>query len=68
MDQPRWRAVRRAVEPLRPLLHEHLDARSLAAILPPPDRRLRTRTPVKSGSPIRLLCGLALLLDQGLPG
>lgn len=63
VDQPRWRAVRRAAEPLRPLLHEHLDPTVLAELLPPPGRRLHTRTPLKTGSPIRLLCGLAFALD-----
>ncbi len=64
VDHPRWLAVRRAVEPLRPLLHEHLDAGALAAVLPPAGRRLRSRTAVKSGGAVRLLCGLALLLDE----
>lgn len=68
MNHPRWLAVRRAVEPLRPLLHEHLDARAVTTILPPPDRRVRARTPVKAGSPLRLLCGMALLLDHGWAG
>ncbi len=64
VDQPRWRAVRHAAESLRPLLHEHLDPTVLAEFLPPPDRHLRTRTPLKTGSPIRLLCGLAFVLDR----
>ena len=68
VDQPRWQAVRRAAEPLRPLLYEHLDARPLAAVLPPPDKRLRSRRPTQTGSPIRLLCGLAFALDQKLAG
>lgn len=64
VDEPRWRAVRQAAEPLRPLLAEHLNPAALAASLPPPDQRLRTRTPLKTGSPIRLLCGLAFVLDR----
>lgn len=64
VDQPRWRGVRRAAEPLRPLLAEHLDRRLLAEVLPPPDRRLRSRSPLRAGSPVRLLCGLAFVLDQ----
>lgn len=64
VDQRRWRAVREAAEPLRPLLERHLDGGGLAAVLPPPGRRLRSRESLKAGSPIRLLCGLAFLLDQ----
>ena len=64
VDQPRWREVRRAAEPLRPLLESHLDGRVLAEVLPPPDRRLRSRSPLRAGSPIRLLCGLAFVLDK----
>jgi asparagine synthase (glutamine-hydrolysing) len=64
VDQPRWRAVRQAAEPLRPLLAEHLDRAALADELPPPERRLRSRTPLQAGSPIRLLCGLAFVLDR----
>lgn len=64
VDHPRWQAVRYAAEPLRPRLHEHLDAAALAAILPPPGRRLRSRTPIRDGSPVRLLCGLAFLFDR----
>ena len=63
-DHPRWRAVRHAAEPLRSLLHQHLDAAALATVLPPPDRRLRSRSPLRDGSPIRLLCGLAFVLDR----
>lgn len=68
VDQPRWREVRRAAEPLRPLLEEHLASRALAGILPPPDRHLRSRSPLRAGSPIRLLCGLAFVLDQDRRG
>ncbi|MFM8413185.1 MAG: hypothetical protein ACKOCX_00505, partial [Planctomycetota bacterium] len=64
VDQPRWRQVRHAVEPLRSLMAEHLDGRVLAEVLPPADQRLRTRTALRDGSPIRLLCGLAFVLDQ----
>lgn len=64
VDQPRWRGVRRSAEPLRPLLAEHLDRRVLGDVLPPPDRRLRSRSPLRAGSPVRLLCGLAFVLDQ----
>jgi len=64
VDQPRWREVRRDAEPLRPLLETHLDGRALAGILPPPDRGLRSRSPLRAGSPIRLLCGLAFVLDE----
>lgn len=64
VDQPRWRAVRRAAETQRPRLHEHLDARALAAILPPPGASLRSRRPLFVGNPIRLLTGLALLLGR----
>jgi len=40
----------------------------LAAVLPPPDKRLRSRRPLQTGSPIRLLCGLAFALDQTRAG
>ena len=68
VDQPRWRNVRHAVEPLQSLGGEHLDRGVLAELLPGPDRRLRTRTPLKTGSPIRLLYGLAFVLDQDSGG
>jgi hypothetical protein len=64
VDSPRWRAVRRAVEPLRPLLEEHLCGQTLARVLPPPASRLRSRKPLAAGSPIRLLAGLAFVLDH----
>ena len=64
VDSPRWRAVRRAAEPLRPLLEEHLCGQTLARILPPPTHRLPSRKPLAAGSPIRLLTGLAFVLDQ----
>jgi hypothetical protein len=62
VDQPRWRAFRRAAEASRPRLEAHLDAAVLAEVLPPPERRLRSRKPLKVGSPIRLLAGLGLAL------
>jgi asparagine synthase (glutamine-hydrolysing) len=64
VDSPRWRAVRRAVEPLRPLLEEHLCGQTLAHVLPPPAHSLRSRKPLAAGSPIRLLAGLAFVLDH----
>jgi hypothetical protein len=63
VDHPRWRAVRHQVEPLRPLLHRHLDPQALAAVLPGPDVRTAFRNPVNSGGAVRLLLGFALLLD-----
>lgn len=63
-DEPRWRQMRRAVEPLRPQLEVLLDRNALAALLPPPGHRLRSRKPLAAGSPIRLLAGLAFVLDQ----
>lgn len=63
VDHPRWRAVRREVEPLRPLLHRHLDPRALAALLPGPDVRTAFKNPVNAGGAVRLLLGLALVLD-----
>lgn len=64
VDQPRWRNVRRAAEPLRPRLEALLEKTVLAEVFPPPERRLRSRTPLRDGSPIRLLAGLAFVLDQ----
>jgi hypothetical protein len=63
VDHPRWRAVRREVEPLRPLLHRHLDPRALAAVLPGPEVRAAFKNPVNAGGAVRLLLGFALLLD-----
>ena len=63
VDHPRWRAVRREVEPLRPLLHRHLDPQALAAVLPGPDVRTAFKNPVNAGGAVRLLLGFALLLD-----
>ncbi|MFM8709066.1 MAG: hypothetical protein ACKOHK_13565, partial [Planctomycetia bacterium] len=63
VDHPRWLAARRAVEPLRPLLHEHLDPRALAGILPRPESRTRFANPVNQGGAIRLLVGLAWVLE-----
>jgi hypothetical protein len=64
VDQPRWRSVRRAAEPLRARLESLLDATVLAEVFPPPSHRLRSRAPLADGSPIRLLAGLAFVLDQ----
>lgn len=63
VDHPRWRAVRREVEPLRPLLHRHLDPQALAAVLPGPDVRTAFKNPVNAGGAVRLLLSFALLLD-----
>lgn len=67
VDHPRWRAVRREVEPLRPLLHRHLDPHALAAVLPAPEVRTAFRNPVNSGGAVRLLLGFALLLGAWEP-
>ncbi len=64
VDHPRWIAVRRAAEPARHRLHALLDAGELAAMLPPPDRPTGCRNPVIDGGGLRLLLGLALLLDD----
>ena len=64
VDEPRWRQVRMAVEPLRPHLEAVLDADTLARLLPPAHRRLRSRSPLVVGSPIRLLAGLAFVLEE----
>lgn len=64
VDHPRWVAVRRAAEPLRPRLHDVLDAATLARVLPGPDVRFRHRDPVADGGAIRLLTGLALWCDR----
>ena len=53
-----------AVEPLRPHLEAVLDADTLARLLPPAHRRLRSRSPLVVGSPIRLLAGLAFVLEE----
>jgi hypothetical protein len=63
VDHPRWRDVRRAAEPLRRRLHEVLDGREVDRILPPADHRVGLRDPVNGGGAIRLLLGLAFLLD-----
>lgn len=63
VDHPRWLAVRRAVEPLRPLLHRHLAPGPLAAVLPGPHVRTAFKNPVNSGGAVRLMLGFALLLD-----
>lgn len=64
VDHPRWLALRRDVEPLRPLLHRHLDERLLAAALPPPHAHTGFRNPVNQGGAVRLLLGLAMVLDD----
>ena len=63
VDHPRWQAARRHVEPLRPLLHEHLDPQAVAGILPQPGVRTNFANPVNQGGAIRLLVGLAIVLD-----
>jgi hypothetical protein len=63
VDHPRWLATRRQIEHLRPLLHEHLDPRVLAGVLPRPAVRTRFANPVNQGGAIRLLVGLACVLD-----
>ena len=63
VDHPRWHAVRREVEPLRPLLHRHLDPQALAAVLPGPAVRTAFKNPVNAGGAVRLLLGLAIVLD-----
>lgn len=63
VDHPRWLATRRQIEHLRPLLHEHLDSRALAGMLPRPDVRTHFANPVNQGGAIRLLVGLACVLD-----
>jgi len=64
VDHPRWRAARRDIEPLRPLLHEQLAAESVARVLPPPDVQTAFRNPVNAGGSIRLLLGLAVVLED----
>jgi hypothetical protein len=64
VDHPRWMAARRDIEPLRPLLHDHLAAEAVARILPPPGVRTAFRNPVNSGGQIRLLLGLAVVLED----
>lgn len=64
----RWRHARHAAEPLRPRLHEILAPREVDGILPPPGRHVRLRDPVNGGGAIRLLLGLAFLLDASVLG
>jgi asparagine synthase (glutamine-hydrolysing) len=64
VDHPRWVAVRRAADPLRPRLHGMLDAATLARVFPPPLVRVSHDDPVAGGSVIRLLAGLALWCDR----
>jgi hypothetical protein len=63
VDHPRWVATRRLAEPLRPLLHEHLDPKAVARILPRPEIRTQFANPVNQGGAIRLLTGLAFVLE-----
>ncbi len=64
IDHPRWVATRRDIEPLRPLLHKHLAADLVARILPPPHVRTAFTNPVNEGGRIRLLLGLAVVLED----
>ncbi|NDC53187.1 MAG: hypothetical protein EBZ74_02580 [Planctomycetia bacterium] len=64
VDHPRWRAVRRAAEPLRPRLHSMLDPEAVDRILPRPEVATDFRNPVNHGGAIRLLLGLALWTDR----
>ena len=59
----RIRLPGREVEPLRPLLHRHLDPQALAAVLPGPAVRTAFKNPVNAGGAVRLLLGLAIVLD-----
>lgn len=68
MNHPRWRSARHAAEPLRPRLHDILAAREVDRILPPPGRHVRLPDPVNGGAAIRLLVGLAFLLDASVLG
>jgi len=45
------------------MLHEHLDPQSVAGILPQPGVRTNFANPVNQGGAIRLLIGLAVVLD-----
>lgn len=63
VDHPRWLATRRQAEPLRPFLHEHLDPKAVATILPRPEVRTRFANAVNQGGAIRLLTGLAFVLE-----
>lgn len=63
VDHPRWRAIRRHAEPLRALLHEHLDPNAVANLLPRPDVCTQFANPVNQGGAIRLLVGLAFVLE-----
>jgi hypothetical protein len=64
VDHPRWQAVRREVESLRPLLQAHLDPVMLRAVLPPAGTTTSFANPVNSGGAVRLLLGLAILLKD----
>jgi hypothetical protein len=45
------------------LLHEHLDPKAVAGILPRPEIRTQFANPVNQGGAIRLLTGLAFVLE-----
>jgi hypothetical protein len=68
VNHPRWRTARRAAEPLRPRLHGILEPREVDRLLPPADRRVGLRDPINGGGAIRLLLGLAFLLDGSALG
>jgi len=68
VDHPRWRNTRHAAEPLRPRLHGILAPREVDRILPPAARRAALRDPINGGGAIRLLLGLAFLLDGSALG
>jgi len=67
VDQPRWVAVRRAAEAVRPRLHAMLDAATLERVLPAPAVQVRDRDSVTGGGVIRLLTALALWCDRPTP-
>lgn len=63
-DGPRWVAVRCDAESLRPHVEEVLNPKALSAVWPSPRHRLRSRKPIEDGAAIRLLAGLAYVLDR----
>ena len=64
VDHPRWVAVRKDAERLRPRVEQVLDPVALAEAWPAPRHRLRSRKPIEDGSAIRLLTGLAYALEE----
>jgi hypothetical protein len=68
VDHPRWRTARRTAEPLRPRLHGILEPREVDRLLPPAARNVGLRDPINGGGAIRLLLGLAFLLDGSALG